>query len=187
MMKSAHQNGFTLLEIIVVIGLIAAVSTLFITNRGRFSSSQTRVSFIAKLQALSRYAWQQAIITRQIHKIEFDFDKKKIELTRMSSKSTKEQPQFEALKNSYVKSTLVIPKNIVVKNFLIDGFDQMGSFVGRQTEAVHFFVIPRGLSQSVTINFIDTKDTLPSKKPRTFSLVLNPFNAQFAEYDTFQK
>lgn len=186
-MKSAPRHGFTLIEIIVVIGLIAAASTLFITNRGRFSSSYARKTFIGQLQALSRYAWQQAVITRQIHKIEFDFTKKNVELTRMSPKSTKEQPQFERLKNSYVKTNLLIPRNIQVKNFLIDGFDQMGSFVGRKTEAVHFFIIPRGLTQAVTINFTDTRDTLPSKKPRTFSLVLNPFNAQFAEYDTFQK
>ncbi|MFZ5953866.1 MAG: pilus assembly FimT family protein [Candidatus Dependentiae bacterium] len=185
-MKSA-QNGFTLIEILVVLGLIALASTLFVTNIGRFSSSYARKTFISQLQALSTYAWQQAMITRQLHKIEFDFTKKKVTLTKMAASSTKEQPRFEKIKNSYVRSTISIPSNIVIKNFLIDGFDQMGAFVGRKTEAVHFFIVPGGLTQEVIINFIDTKDILPSKKARTVSLVLNPFNAQFAEYDTFQK
>jgi prepilin-type N-terminal cleavage/methylation domain-containing protein len=185
-MKSVRK-GFTLIEILVVLGLIALASTLFVTNVGRFSSAKPRKTFISKLQALSSYAWQQAMISKQLHKIEFDFAKKRVSLTKMAASSTAEQPRFEPIKNSYVTSTIAIPSTIAIKNFLIDGVDQMGAFVGRKTEAVHYFVVPSGLTQEVVINFLDTKDLFANKKPRTFSLVLNPFNAQFAEYDTFQK
>ncbi len=47
--------------------------------------------------------------------------------------------------------------------------------------------MPDGLTQTVTMNFLDTKQLNAAGKPRQFGLVLNPFNAQFKVYDGFQR
>ena len=55
------------------------------------------------------------------------------------------------------------------------------------TDNVWFFIIPDGLTQEVTINFVDYDDMLPNGDARQFGLVLNPFSAQFKLYDTFKQ
>ncbi len=78
------------------------------------------------------------------------------------------------------------PKNLEIKNFYVEGSDEMERIAGRPDGKIWFFVVPSGLAQNVIINFIDTLDRV-NNKPRTIGLVLNPFSAQFKVYDTFQK
>jgi hypothetical protein len=62
----------------------------------------------------------------------------------------------------------------------------MERFEGRGTENIWFFVAASGLAQPVTINLVDDNDR-SAGRARSIGLVLNPFSAQFKEYDTFQK
>jgi hypothetical protein len=57
---------------------------------------------------------------------------------------------------------------------------------GGKTTRIFFYVIPEGLSQEVTINFIDKKDSIDGRA-RMIGLVLNPFTVQFKVYDRFAK
>ena len=63
----------------------------------------------------------------------------------------------------------------------------MKRFVGRDTGETWFYVVPDGMTQRVTINMTDGNDIDSGGRPAKIGLVLNPFNAQFAAYDTFKK
>jgi hypothetical protein len=80
----------------------------------------------------------------------------------------------------------MIPDQIIIKQFFIEGFDMMAKFGRSKSKSVWFYIMPEGMVQSVVINFVDTKDTQDNQPP-SFGLILNPFTAQCKIYDTFQK
>ena len=64
--------------------------------------------------------------------------------------------------------------------------DMMAKYARSKSGSVWFYIIPEGMTQDVVLNFIDTNDAYDGH-PRQVGLVLNPFTAQFKEYDEFQK
>ena len=76
------------------------------------------------------------------------------------------------------------PDSIIIKQLLIEGFDEMKRFTGGKTETVWFYIVPDGMVQAVTINFLD-KEQMIDGKPKPVGLVLNPFTAEFKVYHAF--
>lgn len=187
-MFGTYKKGFTLIEILVAIAIIAVMATVVIPNLMPRRPEKERKDILAKLDALTRLAWYNALTKQKTHKVLFDFDKKRVSLeVETDKKDSDGNPLFEPVKTGgYIKSSFVWPKHLDVKNFYVEGFDEIGKRSDRGAGQVWFFVIPDGLAQQVTINFLDMLDR-PQGKPRSIGLVLNPFLAQFKEYDTFQK
>lgn len=183
-----NNSGFTLLEILVVLAIIGILMTVVVPNFRNMLPGRERKLFVAKLNGLMRTAWQRALAERKIQKISFDFDKRLIWLESATGAIKEGNPEFAKAKGAYIPTTLKIPKVIEVKNFIVEGFDEMGRYgAGRKTTESWFYIIPDGMAQMVTINFLDTSNLNAAGKPRQFGLVLNPFNAQFKVYDAFQK
>lgn len=181
------NKGFTLLEIIIAVAIIGLVVVIIIPNFMGRAPYYERKETIANLNALTQLAWQNALIENKIHKIKFDFNAGKVWLEVETDEYEKGEPKFKPLARIHLDTEFAWPEHFEVKQFLIEKRDAMKEFVGRETRAVWFFVMPDGLTQDVIINFVDVKDLLPDGKTRPIGLVLNPFNAQFREYDTFQK
>ncbi len=174
----------------VAIAIIALLATITIPNLWRMQPSYERKEFIAALNALTLYGKQNAITNYKLHQVSVDFDKKQIELLYdTGEKDTKGEIAYKPVASGYLNSVIPIPESLDIQNFYIDGtgFDEMAKFKGRKTGAVWFYIVPEGLAQEVVINLLDTKNTLYNGKPRQVGLVLNPFTAQFKEYDSFQK
>lgn len=183
-------TAFTLIELLVALAIISVLATILVPNLTRITPDYERKTFFAQLNALLLYGKQDAISNYKLHQVSFDFDKKKIELLyETGERDSKGESEYKPVQNDYIKSSIDIPDAIEIKNFFIDGtgFDEMAKFSGGKTGAVWFYIVPEGLAQEVVINMVDTKDVLYDGKPRPFGLVLNPFTAQFKEYDTFQK
>lgn len=188
LMFGKQNNGFTLIEILVAIALVAVMATLVLPNLGRFTPRYEREQFIAQLQELVQRGWQSSLSTGKIYRVHFDFKEKKISLGQATDqRDTQGDPVFEVPKYAYGASSLTWPSQIQFKGLLIEGHDELSKPAsGRSTTEIWFFIMPEGLTQSVTINFIDMKDISPGGKPKHVSLVLSPFNALFKQYDTFQ-
>lgn len=171
----------------VAIALIAIMATVVIPNLRPRKPAAERKEFIGKLNALMRVAWYNTLITTKSHRLFFDMGKNIVRLEHETDKKDETgQPAYAAAKNGYMATTIPWPKHLEIKNFYIEGFDEMSRSQDRARATIWFFIVPSGVAQNVIINFLDTQDKVAGKSQQ-FGLVLNPFTAQFKEYDTFQK
>src|ERR1700733_521982 len=186
-MLGSSKQGFTLIEILIAIAIMGIMIAVVVPNFRRLFPAREREQFVSNLSALTRYAWQHALIERKNHKVVFYFTAKKIWVEMATGTLKNGQPEFAPIKGAYITTSLAIPKSIEIKNFIIEGYDEISRYGGSSKAAQSwFFITPDGLTQTVTINFVSNKET-SAGKPRQFGLVLNPFNAQFKVYDSFQK
>lgn len=178
-----NRVGFSLLQLMIALAIMGLVIAI-IPNLQR--PSYERDQFIARLNALVQLAWQNAIITHKIHKITFDLSGRSAWLeSEVEEKDRKGEPDFKPVTGLYADTSITWPRHIEIKAFLLEGQDLTKAFLAG-AKKVWFYVVPEGLAQPVTINFIDKEDTLDGK-PRQMGLVLNPFSAQFKVYYAFQK
>lgn len=181
------KPGFTLIEILVAIAIIAVVATAVIPNLWQRKPYYERQQCVRNFNALSNMAWQKAITTHKIHKVHVDFARRTVFLqVESDDRDEKGDPVFVPVKGAYTVTSFVWPKNLEIRNFYIENFDEMSKYTSGQAKEAWYFVYPEGRAQPVTINMIDTKDRYAGK-PRHVGLVLNPFSALFKEYDTFQQ
>ncbi len=151
-------------------------------------ADQERETFIAKLNALVQLAWQNALLSNSLHKVVFDFKKRRVSVEQATGeKDSQGNAQFVPLERTYMETSIEWPEYLKIKNFFIEGFDEMQRAVGGETQESWFFVVPGGMTQRVTINATDTHDMQNNGRAAKVGLVLNPFNAQFTIYDTFKK
>lgn len=179
--------GFSLLEMLVVIMIIGILGTMIVPNFQRSTPRYEREAFIARLNTLVQYAWQQALMTHKIYRVIVDVGKKTITLAvQAPEKDRSGEDVFKPIVNSVEDTQIVIPDQIVIKQFFVEGFDMMTKHGRNATASIWFYIIPEGMVQNVVINCNDTKD-LQNDHALAVGLVLNPFSAQFKVYDTFQK
>lgn len=164
-----------------IIGSLA----MLIPNLGQRKPRYEREQFIARLNSLCQFAWQQALITHKLHAVEFDLKNHAVSVQRdTGTRDEQGLPKTEPARGP--RSKFDYPAHLEVKQFVIEQFDEIkGAGGGSKTTKVFFYIMPEGLAQEVTINFIDKKDSIAGKA-RTVGLVLNPFTVQFKVYDTFQ-
>lgn len=181
-----NRAGFSLLELLIVITIAAMMGAGFLSLLNTMQPGYARKQFVSKLNSLVQFGWQQAVITKKVHRVLFDIKNRKASLEVEAEKSTQSKVVFEPLKQAYMATSMVWPDSIIIKQLLIEGFDEMKRFAGGKTETVWFYIVPDGMVQAVTINFLD-KEQMINGKPKPVGLVLNPFTAQFKVYHAFAK
>lgn len=179
-----NRSGFSLIELLVAIALIAAVAALVVPNISFRIPKQEREQFVASLNNLLTLAWHHAVASGKVCKVAFNFSQevRMISLEEQTQKKDESGNQlFAPLEKKYQQTTLKIPDFFVVKNFFIEGTDEVTRYSrGQQVEA-WFFISPEGIAQAVIINGVDTQGK------KNVGLVLNQFSARFDVYDAFQK
>jgi len=173
-----HKQGFTLIEIVVAIVIVAIVAAIVVPNL-RPRPADRRREFISQFSALVGLAWYNAVVNHKISRVFVDV-KKQIASVQIQSEKAGAALNFEPIKGKYLASTLKWPTNIEVREFILNGK------VDTQLTEFWFVIMPSGLAQEVILNMIDKNDQRGGQ-PKQFSLVLNPFSAQFTIYDQFQK
>jgi len=176
-----NKKGFTLLELMVAMLILGLLATFVVPNLMRKSPKMERENFIARLNSLVRFAWNDAIASDQLRTIGFYFSKNKKTVSVFSDKKAK-----VPLKRVYFKPVITVPLQLDVVNFYVGNIDQRARGGGGPLKDAWFYILPDGTTQAVIINVLDREDKI-GKKSRPISLVLNPFSAQFDVYDSFKK
>lgn len=184
-MLNRSQQGLTLLEVVIGIALVVTLATLFspdflFVGRAR----REREQFIAAINALMQVAWQETIKTNSISKVVWDIKNHHVSAYNAPLWRGVGEPKFQLIPNELASYSW--PNHIEIKQFFIEEFDEMNKN-GRKTTELWFYIAASGLAQRVVINCIDTSSIADGGKPYRIGLVLNPFNAQFEVYDTFQQ
>ncbi len=183
-------SGFSLIEIVFALLLLGILMTYIIPSVDRFRPGYERKAFIANLSALTQRAWQSALVTRQLHRVKFDVIHHTVSIERdTGTKDAKGDEVYQEISGEYIKSEITWPDYLQIKDFFIDGVDQMHriSSPGFKIEETWFYAYADGSVQEVIINLFDTKDASQSEAGTRLSLVLSPFTAKFTTYDTFQQ
>ncbi len=176
------KQGFSLLEIMVVILLLGIVATIVIPNLQQRVPGHKRKAFISELNTLMALGWQDALASQKIIRVFFDVEKRVVSLESEEPGASAGEVMYKPITQTYRANSYEWPEQIEIKNFFIDGNDELNQ-PERKTSSMWFYIMPEGLSQNVIINVEDTSQTQPIR----LGLVLNPFTVQLKEYDTFQK
>ncbi len=181
-----HCNiGFTLLEILIALLIVGLMGAIIIPNLTGRTARYEREAFISELNRITQFAWQQSIMTNKMHRVLFNFEQNNIVVEKQLNDATEKKEVFGPITGAYVESDMKIPAQLRMKQFFVEGQDELGRFVGRATKDAWFYIFSDGTTQQVTINMVDIKDK-KNNKPRPVGLVLNPFTAQFAVYDEYK-
>ena len=179
------RQGFTLLELIIAISIMGILFAIAVPKVGSDSSKKIKKEFVSKINLIVRLAWQNSLITGKIHEVRFDLVNRTIQIrVKSDKKNDKKSEEFENLEFTDLHTSYSWPVKINIKQFFVEGEDKIATFgLGEKQElVVWFYIIPDGFSQRVVINL--SNDT--GQNVDEFSMVLNPFNAQFKEYESFQ-
>ena len=181
LVSGKNKPGLSLIELMVAIAIVALLATIVAPNL-RKKPDHKRKNFITQLNSLIKFASNNAVKTGKKHKVEFNLSSNKIFLQKEKKKET-----FKNIKRKHQATSIKFPKNILLKNVFIKGVDEMTRHGGnKKTNTFWFFIFPNRFTQPVIINAVDTFDKRDNK-PKMFSLMLNPFSAQFKTYDSFKK
>ena len=153
------QRGFTLIEIMVVIILIAIVTAIGLP---RFLRSPVPITqqFIGKLNALVSEAAEQAQQKGEPRRVFFNLSARTVEI--------------QSIQGKRVGGQLDIPLVISVSDVVINGVSQF-QIGGGTKRTVYFLINAEGISQEVML--LLTAET--KSGPRTYEFYLNPFTTLF--------
>jgi prepilin-type N-terminal cleavage/methylation domain-containing protein len=180
-MFGKSNNGFTFIELVVVIMILGIVATMVVPNLQKRLPGYKRKAFVNELNTLLALGWQNALSSQKVNRVFFDFKKRIVKLEEEETGATPDKASYKPVTQAYRKTWYEWPEAIEIKNFIIDGVDEFGR--DREVLTIWFYIVPEGLTQEVIINILDTSQT----PDIALGLVLNPFTAQLKEYGTFQK
>lgn len=181
----SKQYGFTLLEVLIALLLIALMASVLLPSLRGKDPRYERDLFVAQITSLLHNAWQRAVITQKVHRVIFMFQKNTISVMQAQGASANGDLVFGPIKSFSSPTSMTIPAHIKIKQFIIEGVDEIARHSGGKITESWIYCMPEGLAQPLIMNMIDTKDVV-GNKPRQFSLVLNPFSGIGKYYDAFQ-
>lgn len=171
------KNGFTFIELIVAIALIAAMATVVVPNLWRHTPEQERDSFVAKLNSFTGLVWYNALVTGRLHKILIDLNTGRLLAEVQTDQLTSQGDlKFAPMELDYQASELMLDPRFKLREIYINGRNALDG----SNDKFWFYISSDGLAQAVMLNFIDQQsNTSEDSNKNIYSLVLNPFSAQF--------
>ncbi len=181
--KKNNKAGISFIEVLVVLLLMSLIMSFAVP---RFLSSQqgrAKKQFFAEFAVLVSDTMYQAVISKKIHQIFWDLNHHEI-LVKIYDEHSSEQgkhKKFKAIAPGIFHSKIKFPENFLIRNFFIQGKDEMEAGVTKYT--LWSYIMPDGTSQQLLINIQDENE----EKNNQFAIKVNPFYSQASLHDTFEK
>lgn len=158
-----HNSGFSFIEMMIVMAIIAVVTIIVVPRFTGFSIDRQRMAFLEQLNAVTSLGWQQALLTGKLHRVLLDFKQRQIRLEQEDAGTVTPVTVGNGL------TVVAIPDNMTITNVVVEGDDVMRH--GKRATA-WYYVVPQGLAQAVEMAIRDDEGE--------WRVLLNPFTAQFS-------
>ncbi len=177
-------TGFSFIEILVALLLLSIFASFVVPRIFGNRKGVTKKQFFSDFSHVISDTLYQAITTKKIHQVFFDFNNREIsvKIYHTDSSETDKHKQFKKVPPGNFHSSLIIPEQLTIQNFSINGTDAMAA--GKTTNDAWFYIMPDGTSQAVIMNIQDEQEESPHDR---FSIVINPFYSQVKLHDAFTK
>lgn len=184
LMYGHSKAGFTFVEILLVIMLISMVASIVIPNLNVLLPDYKKKEFVSSVSALINLTWQNALTTGKTHRVYFDLKQGRI-VAQIELPTTEkaDESSYAAVVNDYYATSLTWPATYTLKQFYVDGKDQLKLITGK-AEEIWFYIVPDGRAQATIMNISIQQDTGTDQE---LSMVVNPYTVQLKQYDMFQK
>lgn len=158
------------------------MASIVIPNLHVLQPDYERKEFIAELEGLISLTWQNALTTGKMHRVYFDLKKHMI-IAQIEETVTQkaDQSKYAPIVNSYYPTSVHWPEDITVKQFFIDGQDQLKLIRGA-AEELWFYIMPDGIAQPTVINCVRVRDDETTEE---IGLILNPFTLKLTDHGRF--
>jgi len=177
-------TGFSFIEILVALLLLSIFASVVMPRIFGNRKGVAKKEFFSDFSHVMSDTLYQAITTKKIHQVFFDFNKREInvKIHHEDTSQTDKHKQFKNVPSGNFHNFLIIPEQLTIRNFSIDGDDVMSA---RSTaNDAWFYIMPDGTSQAVTMNIQDEQE---EESHAQFSIVINPFYSQVKLHDAFTK
>lgn len=165
--KKFH-SGFSLIEIIVVIALLALVSAIVIPRIKRQPLPLVK-QFEQNLNGLLQQTKTNAMATQKLHRIFLDH---KNHVVRIDVEDGKKDSQgkrtFKSLEIPYVKTSFPLDENLTIDRFTVNGKNFMSNTELSYYE-MWFYITQDGICQEVEMVLVD------QQKKQNAIITINPF------------
>ncbi|QQR63204.1 hypothetical protein IPH67_01885 [bacterium] len=81
-MGRIKKSGIAVLDLVFALAVLALIAVLAVPNVGRLMPGYKRRQFLSSVETVVNIGWQQALVTRSIHKVLFDLQEGIIVLER---------------------------------------------------------------------------------------------------------
>ncbi len=170
---NSSKNGFTLVELSVVLLIIGLLATILIPNIGRLGGDDVRES-IRKIGGLIQYLYGEASIQNRNFYLNFDLEDGSYNVT--VGKENKEEGTVEMIpyEDDFVKKKYTLPSSVKIED--IDTISRGKISEGKVT--ITFY--PEGFVDPATIHFKNKNDD-------EMTLMILPLTGDFKIFDGYKE
>ena len=135
-----NKPGFSFIEIIIAIALVGLLLSIAVPNVLGRRDAQERKAFVSAIDTVMSEVWLRGLQTGLIHKVNFDLEHRKIEVSQQTDKVDADKKTiFEPIILHFAPNTYQWPETFDIQQIYVQKIDEIASGgISRKTENVWF-------------------------------------------------